>query len=128
MAANKQQERSLDYLKSICIIAMILTHAAIWCLSFQDFKIISQSRLLSYVKLMPLLGLLPMMLPILAGISLSKLFNSSKKTPLIYGLSLIIIGFVFHFLIWGHQVRIEWDVLQFIGLSLLVLAPLPDPG
>ena len=113
---------ALDLMKTLSIIVMIFVHCSFWVIGFQDMKIESSGFLFDQTQKYSFLGLFPMMLPILAGLSFKNFERVSKKTMRLYGLALIALGFLFHYIIWGIRVRLEWDILQFLGLCILILS------
>lgn len=117
-----RSSEAFDFMKTISIIVMIFVHCSFWIVGFQDMQIKSSGYLFDQTQKYSFLGLFPMLLPILAGLSFKNFDKIAKKTMRLYGIILIALGFIFHYIIWGINVRLEWDILQFLGLCILILS------
>ncbi len=137
-AQSRNRWVSLDIAKALSIFCVILAHTLVWWYSAEDQYVVEPSLFFSQ-KVVPLIqsiGLFPLMIPMAAGASLRfyagkfwdpKTFCFSQKQKCFFVLSLAqkafliaFLGYAMNFLTWGIDSMFAWDVLQFIGFSLLV--------
>lgn len=119
---------SIDILKGIGIIYMIILHQLIWLFIEADTGGLRFDAAKSVIINFAQTGLhvLAMQLPVLAGFTFF-VFVKRKKCnwPFILkrAFFLLILGFLMNYLTWGVSYlpdTFDWDVLQFISLSMII--------
>lgn len=113
---------ALDIVKFICVLALIWTHAHFALIS--DFYRISDTSGFFYKiseKFM-FLSLFVMMLPVLAGAALKISGNLEVKKTVRLAVLMAFFGFLMNMLTWGPGYAFSWNVLQFLGLSFIVIS------
>ncbi len=127
-AINIKRYHAIDILRTIAIIGMIQVHVVEWLSGYTD----SKSPL---YQLSELLGSFPAaMFTFLVGMSL---FISIKRQEsegvdpqllaernLRRGVAIFFFGLLFLILVWMPEEVFAWDILTFIGASLLIIFPL----
>lgn len=121
--------QSLDIFKALGIIYLICLHELGWFFTNSDGN---NLRFDEAVKIVFPLGfrtglhVLGLQIPLLAGIThyLSvRQKNLTFEAVFYRGLILMFSGYLMNFLAWGIDDIGAWDVLQFIGLSLIISYP-----
>ncbi len=116
---------SLDVLKGLGIFYLIVLHQLVWFFTQADgygllFKeAYSLCYILGYKSGLHCLGF---QVPMLAGITFYFTYNR-KNISFSYvikrALLLSFLGFMMNFLTWGMSYAFDWDVLQFIAVSMV---------
>lgn len=120
---------SIEVLKGLGIIYLIGLHEWVWF--FLDLSTY-QLRYEQMQGVFPLFGyfglhVLGFEVPLLAGITYYLALNRKKLTfgmILKRALILIGLGYTVNFMCWGVPGLLSWDVLHFIGLSMIISYPL----
>jgi len=128
---NQQRYLSLDILKGIGIIYLIFTHQIIW------LYIKGDAGGLIYPESLPIFyffrtgfHVLGYQIPLLAGVTFFltlKLKVMSAATLIKRAFLLAALGYLMNLLAWGPYDLwdfFDWDVLQFIALSMIVTYPI----
>lgn len=117
---------SLDVIKAITVVAMIIVHNVIWWLSFHPS--VARSAIDSWFIIIGLLSFFVMMIPVTAGAALYFYFgqHKQKKLPpftsvLKRALLLVSVGFIMNTLAFGSEYMFQWNVLQFFSLGMIIL-------
>lgn len=128
--------RSLDILKGIGIVYLIILHQIIWVFTQSDgmgLRFEQATSFVSWIFYQSGMHVFGSGIPVIAGASFVlfiKHKNPSISVILRRGLYLIFVGFVMNALAWGPYNILDWDVLGFIGLSTifsyLLLRLLPE--
>lgn len=124
---------ALDLLKCAGIAGMILAHIVTYFMTWGgEVQVPENSPIMSLVHGGMVIGFFPLLLPITAGCSfflgffrelpVGRLSGTQLLRPLVTGLVIIGLGYVFNLIELGWHYRSMWQILQFIGLSLIVLA------
>ncbi len=121
--------QSLDIFKTLGIIYLVALHQMIWMFTFADGNSLRFDEAVSII--FPFgyysgLHVLGFQVPLLAGITyyLSVQAKQLKFSDVVKrGCMLAASGYVMNFLAWGIGDIASWDVLQFIGLSMIVSYP-----
>jgi hypothetical protein len=122
---------ALDIVKAACVAGMILAHAFYWLATDAGTLLVDpQSRAFPWVARLMVLGVLPMMLPFTAGCVLrAGPFAGTSDGPIarrqlvaLCGSAVFIgcCGVLMNVLAAGWTVYDAWNVLQFVGLSMVV--------
>ncbi len=120
---------SLDIFKATGIIYLVFLHQMIWLYSFADgngLRFEEAGPIIYSLGYRSGLHILGLQIPLLAGVtyylSLQKK-RSTFKDIFLRGGMLIAAGYGMNLLAWGVGDMWAWDVLQFIGVSLIVSYP-----
>jgi len=113
---------ALDFVKFICVAVMIFAHAHIMLIIRYD-RVLDNSGFFYKIteKYMPL-GLFIMILPMLAGVVFRIAGKLNLQKTANTAIFLALLGFFMNIITWGWRYSFSWNVLQFIGLSFLVIA------
>jgi len=113
---------ALDVVKFISVLAMILIHSH-FVLIADNYRITDTSGFFYRIseKFM-FLGLFIMILPMLAGVVLKTYNNLDIKKIIKLAFFISFLGFFMNALIWGTGYLFSWNVLQFLGLSFIVIS------
>lgn len=123
----------LDVMKFLCILFMIITHAYWSLFTFEDKIMITNPNVFEFFKNMRFIGIFPLMIPFTAGciFRLTVPLNSANRLPLSQFITISIsavviglVGFCMNVLSAGPGSFFEWNVLQFIGVSFIVIGVL----
>ncbi|MFA5083932.1 MAG: heparan-alpha-glucosaminide N-acetyltransferase domain-containing protein [Candidatus Paceibacterota bacterium] len=119
---NEKKWPALDFVKFACVAVMILAHAHTMLIAF-FYKIIDVNGFFYKVtdKFM-FVGLFIMILPMLAGVVFRVNGDFGVKKTFKLAVFLAVIGFLMNAATWGWPYLFSWNVLQFIGLSFLIIA------
>ena len=126
---NYGRWQSLDIVKAFGVLLMIVLHVIMWWYIPFDYgsdKV--DDMFFFFLPFLKLIGLFVIIIPITAGASLRYFlkgnFNDNDALLKIIkkSLFLIVIGFLINLLAWGRAEFLDWDVLQFVGVSLIVAA------
>lgn len=121
----------LDVAKAICAIGMVLVHGIFWSWTHGgQLQFDPASPMFQLFRIGTALGLLPVMLPTLAGIALARrLGEHASRTTLgsvlavsLTGVFLAACGVLTNILAVSWGMAKAWNVLQFLGLSFQVIA------
>jgi hypothetical protein len=121
--------QSLDILKAFGIIYLVALHQMIWMFTYADGNSLRFDEATSiiypfgYYSGLHVFGL---QIPLLAGITfyLSVQLKQLKFNDVVQrSLMLIISGYLMNLLAWGIGDIASWDVLQFIGLAIIISYP-----
>ncbi len=126
---------ALDLVKCACIAGMILVHVVSYFMTWGgELQVSENSPVLSWVSWGMVIGFFPLMLPVTAGCSfflgffrdvpIGRVSAAQLLRPVVTGLMFIGLGYVFNLIEVGWHYWSLWQILQFIGLSLVVLAVL----
>jgi len=125
---NSKRYLSVDFLKALGVIYMVVLHQIIWVFIEGDVGGLRYEQSYSIIINLSRTGLhvLSMQLPVLAGLTFflairNKVitwFNIFKRALL-----LVSLGFLKNYLAWGVACTFDWDVLPFIALSMVVSYP-----
>jgi hypothetical protein len=111
----------LDYAKAICIFFMIFNHSTIWSTSVEDYTL-KDNPLANIIVSYSFFGWFSLMIPTLSGCSFYRTVNGlAKKDIFIISSILILSGFLLNIIVWGFRYAFEWDALQTIGISYLII-------
>lgn len=120
---------SLDILKAAGVIYLVFLHQMIWLFSFADGNGLRFEEARSIIYSLGYrsgLHVLGLHIPLLAGVtyylSLQKK-RSTFKDVFVRGSMLIASGYLMNLLAWGVGDIWAWDVLPFIGLSVIISYP-----
>lgn len=119
-------------MKCACIAGMILVHIVTYFMTWGgELQMAETSPLLPLVRGGMVIGFFPLLLPVTAGCSfflgffrerpIGRLSGAQVLPPLTTGGLLIGLGYVFNIVELGWHYWSVWQILQFIGLSLVVL-------
>lgn len=120
---------SLDIFKAVGVIYLVSIHQMVWLFSFADGNNLRFDEAMSIIYPWGYrsgLHVLGFQIPLLAGVTY---YLSLQKKHLTFkdvfwrGVMLIASGYLMNLLAWGVGDVWAWDVLQFIGLSLIVSYP-----
>jgi uncharacterized membrane protein len=134
MQDNSKRWQALDIVKAIGVFCMVISHVVVWWYIPSDYgaEIVSDTFFL-FIPYLQVIGLFVIIIPISAGAAFRFFIGNdlgnklrilkNKKTRAIFKKSifLVILGFLMNFLAFGHNYVLDWDVLQFIGLSLILM-------
>ncbi len=115
-------KKFMDIIKFICVVMLILIHAHMALVtnqySFFDTSALSYEMTSRFM----FIGLFITILPALAGyvFGLQKKIDIKKTITLF--LLFLCVGFFMNVITWGWAYIFSWNVLQFVGLSFLVIA------
>lgn len=123
---------ALDLVKCACVAGMILVHIVCYFMTWGGVLQVPESDpFLARVRWGMVIGFMPLMIPMTAGCSFfSSLFRDQpcgrlSKTHLLRllatSLGLVGLGYFTNVLELGWRYRSVWQILQFTGLSLLVM-------
>ncbi|MBI2101602.1 DUF1624 domain-containing protein [Candidatus Woesearchaeota archaeon] len=121
--------QALDIVKAFGVLLMIVLHVVMWWYIPFDYgsdKV--DGMFFFFLPFLKLIGLFVIIIPITAGASLRYFlknnFNDGIALLKIIKRSffLIIIGYAINLLAWGGTELLDWDVLQFVGVSLILTA------
>lgn len=114
----------LDLFKFFGLISLLLWHTIDWWFSDGKGMIWGQENMTQYMNFfqigMSFFLFLCISLPITAGVSLYFMYQKNKNL-IIRGISLILYGFFINYISFGLEDIIAWDILQFIGISTILL-------
>ncbi len=127
-AVNITRYHSIDILRTLAIIGMIQVHVTEWLSGYTDYQSI-------LYKISSLVGSFPApIFTFLVGMSLyisvKRQEDKGFKPALIAdrnlrrGIGMFFLGLIFMIFIWMPEEVFAWDILTFIGASLLILFPL----
>jgi len=113
----------MKVVKFICVAIMIFVHAHIMLVTNDNFGFDDTSAFFYKItdKFM-FLGLFLTILPALAGYVFRVQNNYGLKKTVGTATFLIFIGFLMNAMVWGIKYVFAWNILQFIGLSFVVIA------
>lgn len=119
---------SIDVLKGLGIIYMLLLHQLIWLLIIGDRAVLRYPQSGSLIYGFSRMGLhfLSMQIPVLAAMTF---YLSARKPDFTWGTLLVRVAFLImlefgkNLLAWGPGDMFAWDVLPFIALSMVVSYP-----
>jgi len=121
---------SLDILKGFGILYLIVLHQLVWALTQGDgFGVLFKEsyHFLYFFAYKSGFHVLGFQVPMLAGVSYYMAI-STKNLSFLYilkrALYLVGLGFLMNFLTWGATWTFDWDVLQYIALSMVISYPL----
>ncbi len=120
---------SLDFLKALGIIYLIVLHHLIWVLLLGDYGTLryEQGRSLGMAfGVHSGLHVLGFQLPLLAGMTFFMMLKTKDlgfKEIALRALILCLLGFMMNLFTWGPRHAFDWDVLPFIALSMLIAYP-----
>ncbi len=122
---------ALDVAKFLCVLMMVFIHSAFALVANGDEQINMANPIVPYLASAALLGIFPMSLPATAGANLRlhfvrywsglKIEGYSFVTILKVSIAITLLGFLMNFLAWGAGETFQWDVLQFVGFSFLLI-------
>jgi len=121
---------SIEFFKALGIIYLVCLHEVAWI--FMDFssggfryeELRSVGIIFGYYSGLHVLGF---QIPLLAGMTYYMAFKSKNTTFTFVwkrAVVLLLLGYMVNFLCWGWRSFFDWDVLQFIALSMIVSFPL----
>ena len=113
---------ALDVVKFISVLAMILIHSH-FVLTTHYYRITDISGFFYRIteKFM-FLGLFVMILPMLAGVVLKTYDYFDIKKIIKLAIFISVLGFLMNALTWGPSYVFSWNVLQFLGLSFILIS------
>lgn len=118
--------RTLDIIKACTVPAMIIVHNTIWWLSFHPAAI--PAAMESWFLLTRALAYFVMLIPATAGAALFFYLGQHRgaalppfSSVLLRALALSAVGFAMNVLAFGTDAALQWNVLQFFSLSMIVL-------
>lgn len=125
----KRRYLSLDILKGVGMLYLVFLHQIVWMFIYNDSGtlIFEQSYTFFYYFFHSIFGMLGFQVPLLAGITFFLDFrsrNRSWKYVSTRACIFIALGFLLSGLTWGFVDMFSWDVLGFIGLSMMLIYPL----
>lgn|GEM_PF-6022654 len=126
---------SIDLLKGIGVLYLVFLHQIVWMFIQDDtgHLIFDQAYTFVYSFCHSILGLLGLQVPLLAGFTFFLNLRTKKrpwKSVSKRACTLIFLGFLLNILTWGFSETFEvedifaWDVLGFIGLSMMLVYPI----
>jgi len=113
---------ALDFIKFICVTVMILVHAHIMLIINYDWFLNANSFFYKATERFMFVGLFLMILPMFAGTVFRINDNFELRKIAKLAIFLILIGFFMNLITWGWNNVFLWNVLQFIGLSFLIIS------
>jgi hypothetical protein len=120
---------SIDLFKTLGISYLIILHQIVWFFTYGDGlgirfdEVAMAGKFFGYKTGLHVLGF---QIPLLAGITF---YLSVQRKQLGFlevmkrALFLVLLGFMMNLLAWGWGNFFDWDVLQFIGLSMVMCYP-----
>ncbi|MDF1683094.1 MAG: heparan-alpha-glucosaminide N-acetyltransferase domain-containing protein [Legionellaceae bacterium] len=125
----KRRYLSLDILKGIGMLYLVFLHQIVWILIKDDSGqlVFEQSYTFFYFFFHSIFGMLGFQVPLLAGITFFLDVRSRNCSWMYVGTRaciFIALGFLLNSLTWGLREIFAWDVLGFIGLSMMLTYPL----
>lgn len=117
-----QKWPALDVVKFIGILAMILAHAHFMLIT-DGYQIHDMSSFFYKITAQYMfLGLFVMMLPMIAGAVLGAVGDVGIVKMIRVAVFISLLGFAMNAATWGISYVFSWNVLQFVGLSFVVIA------
>ncbi len=117
--------------KFLCVLMMVFIHSAFALVANVDEQIDMGNPVVPFILQAALLGIFPMCIPATAGANLRLHFvkywdgirirGYSFATILKVSVAITVLGFLMNLLAWGWAEVLQWDVLQFVGLSFLIV-------
>lgn len=122
---------ALDVAKFFCVLVMVFVHTALALITNADEGVNVASPVYPLWQQLAWLGLFPLAIPATAGAGLRLSWEKYWKGARIEGyrlatilrvsVAITLLGFLMNFLAWGAGEAFQWDVLQFMGVSFLVI-------
>ena len=124
--------RGLQMLKALCVIGMVAVHSFYWAATSHNGRLPVEetNTLLGIVRHGMVIGVLPLLLPFTAGCALRLEWSwpDGRRRPiafrelLTHTAVLLALGYSMNLLAGGWYALWSWNVLQFMALSLAVIA------
>lgn len=118
--------KTLDIIKAMTVPSMIIVHNSIWWLSYHHFAIASAMG--SWFLVPRLLAFFVMLVPATAGAALFFYLKQHRNEGLPVftyilkrAIFLSLAGFVMNFLAFGLGATLQWNVLQFFSVSMVII-------
>lgn len=135
MSNQDQQIRdwpALNVIKFVCLVVLIFVHAHLALITDSGAALDPFGFYYKITGNLMFLGLFLVALPIIAGVVLrmdlggrlinEKIAPDDFKKILQAAAWLALVGFFMNALTWGFSYTFSWNVLQFVGLSFLIIA------
>ncbi len=116
----------MDFIKFICVVFMIFIHAHMVLVTNQYMFFNLTGFFYKVTSEFMFLGLFLTILPALAGYVFGMKSDFSIQKTFKLAIFLSVIGFFMNAITWGWGYTFSWNILQFIGLSFLVIAILKN--
>ncbi len=128
---------ALQVLKAVCVTGMVAVHGFYWAATIDGrLALDTGTGLFQAVDSGMLVGVLPLLLPFTAGCALRVHWSGpagvAQRIPIrqaaTLAMMLAALGYLTNVLAAGWEALWGWNVLQFVGLSLVVIAVLVRAG